>query len=59
MFVQLVPGAVLKVLYGAGHLPQVEENQRFNDMLLKSLSVFKFDQDNKDAAAKAKAKSEQ
>jgi pimeloyl-ACP methyl ester carboxylesterase len=39
---------LLKIVYGAGHLPQVEEAQTFNDMLLKSLNVIKYHLENKD-----------
>lgn len=37
----------LKVIYGAGHLPQIEEPQRFNETLLKSLNVIKYDLEQK------------
>jgi pimeloyl-ACP methyl ester carboxylesterase len=40
---------LLKIVYGAGHLPQVEEAQTFNDMLLKSLNVIKYDLENQDS----------
>ena len=43
--------STLKVIYGAGHLPQMEETQRFNEMLLKGLTAIKYDLDNKMAKA--------
>ena len=49
---RLAGNTTLKVIYGAGHLPHVEETQFFNDMLLKSLSVIKYDLETKEAAEK-------
>lgn len=49
------PGTTLKIVHGAGHLPHMEDAATFNDMLLKSLNVIKFDIDSKAAAAKAGA----
>lgn len=49
---RLASNTVLKVIYGAGHLPHVEETQYFNEMLLKSLNVIKYDIELKEAADK-------
>ena len=35
---QLIPGARLEVLSGVGHIPQIENPQRFNGVLVKFLS---------------------
>jgi pimeloyl-ACP methyl ester carboxylesterase len=40
---RLAPNTTLKLIYGAGHLPQVEETQLFNELLVKSLNVIKYD----------------
>lgn len=50
--VRLASNTTLKVIYGAGHLPQIEEGMLFNDMLLKSVNAFKHDIETRAAAAK-------
>jgi pimeloyl-ACP methyl ester carboxylesterase len=50
---RLASNATLKIIYGAGHLPQLEETQFFNEMLLKSLSQIKTELELKAAADKA------
>ena len=50
---RLAPNTLLKIIYGAGHLPQVEETQYFNVALLKSLHVLKHDLESQAAADKA------
>ena len=57
--VRLASNATLKIVYGAGHLPQVEETEFFNFMLLNSLKAIKHDLMLKAATDKAaKAKTE-
>lgn len=56
---RLASNATLKIVYGAGHLPQVEETEFFNQMLVKSLNAIKSELILKAAADNAaKAKSE-
>ena len=43
LLARMTSNTTLKIVYGAGHLPQVEEAQLFNDRLLKSLNVIKYD----------------
>jgi pimeloyl-ACP methyl ester carboxylesterase len=50
---RLASNTTLKIIYGAGHLPHLEEPQFFNDMLLKSLNNIKQELDAKAAADKA------
>ncbi len=49
---RLASNTVLKVIYGAGHLPQIEEAQYFNDTLLKSLNTIKSEIETREAAEK-------
>ncbi len=49
---RLAPNTTLKIIYGAGHLPQLEEAKFFNEMLLKSLNVIKYDIETKESAEK-------
>jgi pimeloyl-ACP methyl ester carboxylesterase len=50
------PGTILKIVHGAGHLPQMEDAATFNRQLLQSLNVMKFDLDSKVATATSEAK---
>jgi pimeloyl-ACP methyl ester carboxylesterase len=35
---KLIPGARLEVLVGVGHIPQIEDPPRFNDVLVRFLA---------------------
>ncbi|MEQ1773694.1 MAG: alpha/beta hydrolase, partial [Burkholderiales bacterium] len=49
---RLASNTTLRIIYGAGHLPHVEETPFFNDMLLKSLNHIKHDLEARAAADK-------
>jgi len=50
---RLASNTTLKIIYGAGHLPHLEETQFFNDMLLKSLASIRLELEARAAAEKA------
>ena len=47
---RLAANTTLKVIYGSGHLPQLEDTEFFNYMLLKSVNAIKHDSELKEAA---------
>lgn len=47
---RLASNTTLRVIYGSGHLPHVEESQYFNYILLKSLNILKYEIETREAA---------